>query len=295
MRGWGRTTNGAWRSTPANRSRITVSRMRSTPSSRCATARSRSRRGSNAYTAPARSTRSGTTGTGWARSRHGPRPELGHRLGQHVPAHRIGHAVIGHAGADRAQAGHVSDHRPPLLPERGQRHHLRPPRTGPDQPPRMSEGLGVDRLRQRDRTGRAQRPLQRGPARGQPIQRGTPLGLGGRAAQPRQAIGQERGNVRHLVQLVARQHRQRVVRLRHHRLRPRTGLRGLPACTAGVCHAGWADWAAGRVGGSRRGRRDLRSHRAQLRRLRAGTPPRLVRGPSRTRFVATRTRRGRRR
>jgi acetyl-CoA carboxylase biotin carboxylase subunit len=50
-------------------------------------------------------------------------------------------------GADRAQAGHVSDHRPSLLPERGQGHHLRPPWTGRDVPPRGVEGCGVDRLR----------------------------------------------------------------------------------------------------------------------------------------------------
>ena len=166
LRGWGRTTNGACRSTPANRSRIAVSRTRSTPSSRSATARSRSRRGSSDATTPARSTRSGNTGAGWACVGHGPRPELGHRLGQHVPTHRIGHAVIGHAGADRAQAGHVPDHRPPLLPQRRQRHRLRPPRPGRDQPPRRGERLGVDRLRQRDRTGsaRAHAPTRPAPA-----------------------------------------------------------------------------------------------------------------------------------
>ena len=155
--------------------------------------------------------------------RHGPRPELGHRLGQHVPAHRISHAVIGHAGADRAQAGHMPDHRPPLLPQRGQRHHLRPPRTGRDQPPRR---CGRSRRRSAPATrpdASPQRTLQRGPAHGQPIQRRTPLGLRGRAAQPRHAIRQERRDVRHLIQLVARQHRQRVVRLRHHRPRPRRG------------------------------------------------------------------------
>ena len=224
---------------------------------------------------------------------HGPRPELGHRLGQHVPTHRISHAVIGHAGADRAQAGHVPDHRPPLLPQRRQRHHLRPPRPGRDQAPRRRERLGVDRLRQRDRTGSAQRTLQRGPARGHPVNRRTALGLRARAPQPRQPIRHEGRDVRHLIQLVARQHRQRVIRLRHRQAPSGEVAGGLRARMAGVGRGrtGWPGGLDGRWAPSR-GRRSPPPPCADPSGGRETRPPPSP-GRSRTLSAATRRRHGR--